>query len=360
MYIDSYTVKPPLYMQTVVQPIKYEQIQNNDYSAYYPNNLNNNGNNNNINTKINQYNQINGMEENQPHIAQMANPIIQDNKILNPKINMNNIMNNPLIQNQKLFQNIQKHNAFNDQIHNQFLQNQNLGNPQIISRNQNKINLHNKNNSQLIDRLSPRKKISSQQLMNQTMSYKKIQSRLNIFEDNQNNKNIQNIQNQNPPNISKGLSNQSSKNLDQISPTLQMIPLNAKEIKNEEDKDQMPRDTNRNLFKRNKSHENSRNQLKSKSKKKSKVNQLKLNEQILLRNQREYLNKDLDIKSHFDIEVTQEQYLFNYKKVLKIAMPLLSHYEMPSDCEYKSPFLSPDGQFLSCIAKSKYDTVFVL
>jgi hypothetical protein len=91
------------------------------------------------------------MEENQPHIAQMANPIIQDNKILNPKINMNNIMNNPLIQNQKLFQNIQKHNAFNDQIHNQFLQNQNLGNPQIISRNQNKINLHNKNNSQLIN-----------------------------------------------------------------------------------------------------------------------------------------------------------------------------------------------------------------
>ena len=39
MFTDSYTVKPPIYLQTVVQPIKYEQIQNNVYSTYYPNNL---------------------------------------------------------------------------------------------------------------------------------------------------------------------------------------------------------------------------------------------------------------------------------------------------------------------------------
>ena len=348
MFADSYTVKPPVYLQTVIQPTKYEQIQNNAYPTYYPNNQNNNNkNNNNINTKINQYNQINGMEVNQTHVAQMPNTMIQNNKIISPRINLNNIVTNPQIQNH---QNIQKQNAIvNEQVHNQFFQNQDLGNPQIISRNQNKNNLNYKINSQI----SPRKKISNQELMNQTMSYKKTQNRLNIFENNQNNQNIQN------PQILVSQPRQSSKNLNQPSPTLRMVPLNVNEIKNEEDDGPMPRDSSRNLLKRNKSYENSRKLLKSKSKKKSNINQLKLNEQILLRNQRENLNKDLDIKAHFDIEVTQEQYLFNYKKVLKIAMPLLSHYEMPSDCEYKSPFLSPDGQFLSCIAKSKYDTVYV-
>ena len=101
MFADSYTVKPPVYLQTVIQPTKYEQTQNNVYSTYYSNNQNNNENNNNINTKINQYNQINGMEVNHPHINQMANPMIQNNKNLNPRINMNNAMNNPLIQNTK-------------------------------------------------------------------------------------------------------------------------------------------------------------------------------------------------------------------------------------------------------------------
>ena len=262
MYDNSFTVKPPVYLQTLVQPTKYEQIQNNAYSAYYSNNQNNNENNNNINTKINQYNQINGMEINQPHITQMTNPMIQNNKILNPRINMNNTMNNPLIQNQKLLQNIQKQNAINEQINNQFFQNQDLGNPQIISRNQNKIiNLHNKNNSQYHRQASPKKKLSNQQLMNQTMSYKKIQNRLNIFENNQND---QNIQNQNPQIIPKEQPAQSSKNLYQPSPTLQMIPLETNEIKNEENKYPVPRDSSRNLFKRNKSHENSRNQLKKK------------------------------------------------------------------------------------------------
>ena len=91
-----------------------------------------------------------------------------------------------------------------------------------------------------------------------------------------------------------------------------------------------------------------------------KIDQLKLNEAILLRHQKELLNKDLDIKTHFDIEVTKERFLFNYKKVLKIAIPLLSHYEMPTDCEYKSPLLSPDGAYLSCIAKGhETDTAYV-
>ena len=84
-----------------------------------------------------------------------------------------------------------------------------------------------------------------------------------------------------------------------------------------------------------------------------KIDNLALNEAILLKNQEQSANKDLDIKSHFDIEVTKERYLFDYKKVLKVAMPLLSHYEMPSEYDYRSPLLSQEGQYLSCIAKSK-------
>ena len=94
--------------------------------------------------------------------------------------------------------------------------------------------------------------------------------------------------------------------------------------------------------------------------KKGAINKFKLNEKILLKNQKMTLDKDLDIKTHFDIEITKERYLFNYKKVLKIAIPLLSHYEMLSNCEYKCPLLSPDGQFLSCIARTtNKDTVFI-
>ena len=93
---------------------------------------------------------------------------------------------------------------------------------------------------------------------------------------------------------------------------------------------------------------------------KSKIDKLKLNEEILLKNQKQSLNKDLDIKTHFEIEITKEPHYFPYKKVLKIAIPLLSHYEMPSEYEYTSPLLSPDGQYLSCIgSSSSVDNVYV-
>ena len=112
-----------------------------------------------------------------------------------------------------------------------------------------------------------------------------------------------------------------------------------------------PLDTDKNKLKKYKSSNNVN---------KSKVNKLKLNEEILLKNQKQLLNKDLDIKTHFGIEVTKEPQVFPYKKVLKIAIPLLSHYEMPSDYEYRNPLLSPDGQYLSCIgSSSSIDTVYV-
>jgi hypothetical protein len=128
-------------------------------------------------------------------------------------------------------------------------------------------------------------------------------------------------------------------------------------IKIEEEKGK-PMDTDRNKIRQSRS-ENRLFPLNA-NKKKSKVNKLKLNEEILLRNQKQSLNKDLDVKTHFDIEVTKEKYVFPYKKVLKIAIPLLSHYEMPAGCNYKSPLLSPDGQYLSCIASlSSLDVVYV-
>ena len=128
-------------------------------------------------------------------------------------------------------------------------------------------------------------------------------------------------------------------------------------IKIEEEKGK-PMDTDRNKIRQSRS-ENRLFPLNA-NKKKSKVNKLKLNEEILLRNQKQSLNKDLDVKTHFDIEVTKEKYVFPYKKVLKIAIPLLSHYEMPTGCNYKSPLLSPDGQYLSCIASlSSLDVVYV-
>ena len=139
--------------------------------------------------------------------------------------------------------------------------------------------------------------------------------------------------------------------------TLAHTPEQKKDQKNQEQEDDNNKEK---LNSTNKVNKNINKKLNNKKNdKNSKINTLKLNEEILLRNQKQTLNKDLDIKTHYDIEVTKERFLFNYKKVLKIAIPLLSHYEMPSDYEYKSPLLSPDGQYLSCIAKAETDIVFV-
>ena len=139
------------------------------------------------------------------------------------------------------------------------------------------------------------------------------------------------------------------------------INQNTNTVKTEEEK-VTPLDSDRNKIKKTPNDNNKLiplNTIKS-NKNKSKINKLKLNEQILLRNQKQSLNKDLDVKTHFDIEVTKEKYVFPYKRVLKIAIPLLSHYEMPADYNYKSPLLSPDGQYLSCIASlSSIDVVYV-
>ena len=137
---------------------------------------------------------------------------------------------------------------------------------------------------------------------------------------------------------------------------IQHSPEHKKEEEKKDDNDIKKKINSINKGKKNKSN-NPNNKKHNTTQKK--INQLKLNEEILLRNQQEAINKDLDIKTHFDIEVTKERFLFNYKKVLKIAIPLLSHYEMPSNCEYKSPHLSPDGQFLACTAKADTDIVYI-
>ena len=82
-------------------------------------------------------------------------------------------------------------------------------------------------------------------------------------------------------------------------------------------------------------------------------------EQKLLRNEKEFNKKDLDIKSHFELTLTKDENAFFYKKVHKISTPLLAHYEMPENLEYKYPILSPDGKYLACIGKGDEDSVFV-
>ena len=80
-------------------------------------------------------------------------------------------------------------------------------------------------------------------------------------------------------------------------------------------------------------------------------------EKILLR--KEEPNKEYNIKSHFDLILTKDENKFFYNKVNKIATPLLAHYEMPDNLEYKSPILSPNGKFIACIGKGNEDSVFV-
>ena len=80
-------------------------------------------------------------------------------------------------------------------------------------------------------------------------------------------------------------------------------------------------------------------------------------EQILLK--KEEPKKRYDIKSHFDLTLTKDENKFFYNKVHKIATPLLAHYEMPDNLDYKSPILSPNGKYIACIGKGTEDSVFV-
>ena len=86
---------------------------------------------------------------------------------------------------------------------------------------------------------------------------------------------------------------------------------------------------------------------------------LKKEEEMVLRNNEEYKKRTFDFKSHFELTLTKEENNFFYKKVHKKIYPILSHYEMPQDLEYKSPLLSKDENYLACIGKGITDWVFV-
>ena len=82
-------------------------------------------------------------------------------------------------------------------------------------------------------------------------------------------------------------------------------------------------------------------------------------EKILLRNKDDSYEKDFNIKSHYDLTLIKEPFGFNYKKVHKVGIPLLAHFEMPQDCIYRSPLLSPNTKYLACIAHGPEDFVYV-
>ena len=97
---------------------------------------------------------------------------------------------------------------------------------------------------------------------------------------------------------------------------------------------------------------------KQEGKKESNIDFLK-EENYFLRNKEEYKKKEFDFKTHFNLNFTKEKEGFFYNKVHKIITPLLGHYEMPEDLEYKYPLLSPDEKYLACIGKGDIDWVFV-
>ena len=80
---------------------------------------------------------------------------------------------------------------------------------------------------------------------------------------------------------------------------------------------------------------------------------------ILPNKEKELFSKDFNIKTHYNFSLMKEEKEFNYQKVYKIAVPLLAHYEMPENSQFKSPLLSPNGKYFSCIAKGAEDYVFV-
>ena len=90
---------------------------------------------------------------------------------------------------------------------------------------------------------------------------------------------------------------------------------------------------------------------------KEKINNLTKDEQILLESEEK--KKEYDINSHFSLVLEKDESKFFYKKVHKVALPLLGHYEMPDNLIYKSPILSPNQKYLACVGKGDEDCVFV-
>ena len=80
---------------------------------------------------------------------------------------------------------------------------------------------------------------------------------------------------------------------------------------------------------------------------------------IFPKKEKEFFSKDFNIKTHYNFSLMKEEKGFNFQKVYKIAIPLLAHYEMPENSQFKSPLLSPNGKYFSCISKGAEDYVFV-
>ena len=97
----------------------------------------------------------------------------------------------------------------------------------------------------------------------------------------------------------------------------------------------------------------------SNNEKKIGSNILTPDEKGLLETEKKNIFKDYDIKSHYDLTLIKEPFGFNYKNVHKTGVLLLSHFEMPQNYEYRSPLLSPNGKYLSCIAHGKEDFVYI-
>jgi hypothetical protein len=90
----------------------------------------------------------------------------------------------------------------------------------------------------------------------------------------------------------------------------------------------------------------------------SRIHTLNIDEDHIFDNDKDKYN-DFDVKSHFELSLSKEPNKFIYNKVRKAGILLLSHFEMPQDCEYHSPILSGNGKYIACIAHGPEDFVYV-
>jgi len=138
-------------------------------------------------------------------------------------------------------------------------------------------------------------------------------------------------------------------------PSPVLVSKQSKSKDNNEDKDKKDKETK-------KENENLKNKIKKENEEifkntgHSKI--LTLDEKILLSEKDNY-SMDFNIKKHYEVTVVKEPIGFNYNKIHKKSLNLLSHFEMPQDYEYTSPIMSPNLKYLACIAHGTEDFVYI-
>ena len=322
--------------------------QNSDINTLYPENIN----------QMNVISQINGGEQKnqiKEYNLNLTNSFTSNNVVnTNYKINNNleynnniNVNTNINITKDKTYSYINKEKNNINNIDNNINNNTNNYEKNIISNNENPIN-------------AIKSEIENKQI---TSSISNNQNQLN--KEIENNQNINNISDKGsePPNENQEIQEKASS----ISNGSEINKFNIKNEKRKLSSQNITNPLESNIINspivhsiNNKEESEYENDIKNKLEEKKEFNLDFLKEEnFFLRNKEEYKKKEFDFKTHFNLNFTKEKDGFYYNKVHKIITPLLGHYEMPEDLEFKFPLLSPDKKYLACIGKGDIDWVFV-